>query len=431
MKQNYQYSLHLLAVVWLFLSSFNLFGQNIPVVSLQYCQTEAVTNYPSVKDKALLQAATELKLKNLDVNRLPSFGLNGQATYQSDVINITMPLANGNQLSIHQAKDQYKATLDINQLLFDGGTTTYGKRLEESSLAASLQQVEVDIFKVREQVNNVYFMLLTLQESQKLLSTTLNEIYDREKVVESSVKNGILIPSDLDVLKAEGLKTEQQLDDLKFSKKAAVNILSILINKPVAENSMFELPLIEVKDSVTVNRPEYKLFDLQNKQIEDGKVLTSTARLPKVFAFAQGGYGRPGLNMLSDKFNTYYIVGATFKWTIWDWNKTSRDRKVFDIQKQMITTRRESFDKNLNIDLQNKFSAIQKLQEYITRDSAIVEIRTRVAKSASSRLEHGVITSNDYLTELNAETIARINSETHKIQLIQAKANYLLAKGFF
>ena len=431
MKQDHQFSLQCLAMVYLFLSSSILFAQNNPVVTLQYCQTEATTNYPSVKDKALLQAATELKLKNIDVNRLPSLGLNGQATYQSDVININMPLSNGNQLAIHQAKDQYKATLDINQLLFDGGTTTYGKKLEESSLAASLQQVEVDIFKVREQVNNVYFMLLTLQESQKLLSTTLSEISEREKVVESSVKNGVLIPSDIDVLKAERLKTEQQLDDIRFSLKAAVNILSILINKPVAENSAFELPLLEVKDSVTLNRPEYKLFDLQNKQNEDSKVLTSTARMPKVFAFAQGGYGRPGLNMLSDKFNPYYIVGATLKWTIWDWNKNSRDRQVLDIQKQMITTRRESFDKNLNIDLQNKLSAVKKLQEYITRDSMIVEIRSRVAKSASSRLEHGVITSNDYLTELNAETIAKINFETHKIQLIQAKANYLLAQGVF
>lgn len=431
MKRFYNFLIQSFGLVCLILNSSILFGQNNPIITLQYCQTEAINNFPSVKDKALLQAASELRLRNVDVAKLPGLSLNGQATYQSDVIKITMPLANGNQLSINQAKDQYKATVDVNQLIFDGGTTKYNRKLEESSLATNIQQVDVDIFKVREQVNNMYFMLLTLQKSQSLLSVTLGEIKDRENVVASSVKNGVLISSDLDVLKAERLKIEQQLDDINYNRKTAVNILSILISKPLADSSKFELPLVEMKDSASINRPEYKLFDLQGKQIEDSKELSSTVRMPKVYAFAQGGYGRPGLNMLSDKFNQFYIVGATLKWTIWDWNKNSRDRQVLDIQKQMIATRRETFDKNLNIDLQNKLSTIQKLEESLKRDSEIVEIRMRVTQSAASRLEHGVITSTDYLTELNAETVAKINFETHKIQLIQAKANYMLAKGVF
>lgn len=431
MKRFYKHLKQCFGLVCLILNYSILFGQNNPIVTLQYCQSEAINNFPSAKDKALLQAASELRIKNVDIAKLPTFSINGQATYQSDVITINLPLANGNQLSINQAKDQYKATLDVNQLIFDGGTTKHNRKVEESSLAANIQQVDVDIFKVREQVNNMYFMLLTLQESQKLLSTTLAEIKEREKVVASSVKNGMLISSDQDVLIAERLKIEQQLDDIKYNRKAAVNILSILISKPVADSSKFELPLVEMKDSSTITRPEYKLFDLQGKQIEDNKQLISTIRMPKVYAFAQAGFGRPGLNMLSDKFNQFYIVGATLKWTIWDWNKNNRERQILDIQKQMITTRRETFDKNLNIDLQNKLSAIQKIDEYIIRDSMIVEIRIRVALSAASRLEHGVITSTDYLTELNAETIAKINFETHKIQLIQAKANYMLAKGVF
>ena len=431
MKRFCKHFSHWFGIVCLILNNFILFGQNNPIVTLPYCQSEAINNFPSAKDKALLQAASELRIKIVDIAKLPILSLNGQATYQSDVININLPLANGNQLSINQAKDQYKATIDINQLIFDGGTTKHNRKVEESSLAANIQQVDVDIFKVREQVNNMYFMLLTLQESQKLLSTTLAEIKEREKVVASSVKNGVLISSDLDVLIAERLKIEQQLDDIKYNRKAAVNILSILISKPVADSSQFEMPMVEMKDSASINRPEYKLFDLQGKQIEDNKQLISTIRMPKVYAFAQAGYGRPGLNMLSDKFNQFYIVGATLKWTIWDWNKNSSERQVLDIQKQMITTRRETFDKNLNIDLQNKLSTIQKLEEYIKRDSEIVEIRIRVAQSAASRLEHGVITSTDYLTELNAETIAKINFKTHKIQLIQAKANYMLAKGVF
>jgi outer membrane protein TolC len=405
-----------------------LLGQNNGSLTLQFCQEQAVVNFPSIKDKASLQAASALKISNVEVGKLPQLSLNGQASYQSEGIDITLPLPTGTK-SMSQAKDQYKVTLEVNQLLYDGGTVRYQRKLEESSFAADAQQVEVDLYKLKEQVNNVFFVLVSLQENRKLLNVALNEILEKEKVVESSVKNGVLTSSDLDVLAAERLKVEQQLVEVDINRQTSMNILSILINQPVNESTKLELPVLFINDSAAINRPEYKWFDLQTQRIDDSKQLTGSVLKPKVYAFAQAGYGKPGLNMFSDKFSPYYIVGATAKWNIWDWNKNSRDRQVLDIQKQMVVTRRESFDKNLTIDLQNRLSAIHKLEESIKRDTQIVVLRTRVVRSASSRLDHGVITSTDYLTELNAETTAKLNFETHKILLLQAKANYLVTKG--
>ncbi|HEY4789058.1 MAG TPA: TolC family protein, partial [Bacteroidales bacterium] len=385
-------------------------------------------NYPTAKDKALIQAAANLKISSVQSGYLPQVSLNGQTSYQSDGINITIPTPTGRQ-SMSQAKDQYKVTLDVNQVLYDGGSIHYQRKLEEASSAVDEQQVDVDLYKIREQVNNAYFQLLSLQENRKLLNATLNEIKDRESVVTSSVQNGVLTPSDLDILEAERLKVEQQLAEIDINRNSTLNILSILVGKPVPDSISLEMPVISVKDTTVPARPEYKLFDLQTERLEDSKQLTGTTLRPKVYAFAQGGYGRPGLNMLSNNFNTYYIVGASLKWTLWDWSKNRHDRQVLDVQKQMIQDKREAFDVNLNVDLQNRLSSIQKLEEALKRDDQIVELRSRITKASASRLENGVITSTDYLVDLNAETIAKINLETHKIQLVQSKANYLLAKG--
>lgn len=408
----------------------NVCGQDVSILTLQNCQDLAVANFPSAKDKGLIQAVSQLKLANYGTFGLPQVSLSGQATYQSDAIDITLPTQAGPK-SIHQSKDQYKVTLDVNQLLYDGGTIRYQRKLEESSSAADAQQIDVDLYKIKEQVNNVYFLLLSLQENQKLLNTTLQEIKERETVVQSSVNNGVLTSSDLDVLTAERLKVEQQLVEIDINRKSTFSILSILISKPVPDTLKLTMPELVTTDSTIKSRPEYRLFELQNQRLEDSKQLTGSQLKPKVYAFAQGGYGRPGLNMLSDEFNPYYIVGASVKWTLWDWSKNKRERQVLDVQKQMITNRREAFDMNLNMDLQNRLATIQKLEETLKRDDQIVELRSKVTKTSSSRLENGVITSTDYLTDLNAETIARINLETHKIQLVQAKANYLLAKGIF
>ena len=423
------YNLLKISVVLCFFGYFQVgaFCQTDSILTLSYCQSEAILNYPSVKDKELLKKASEFRLQGIETNLLPQMSLNGQATYQSDVINLPA----GGPISIHQHKDQYKASLDINQTIFDGGSTRYQKKLEESGTASDIQQVEVDLFKIRDQVNNVYFLLISLQENEKLLKTVLNEITERKKVVVSSVNNGVLMQSDLDVLEAERLKTEQQLAEIDINRRSSLTILSILVNKPLNETVRFQLPVMEIKDSMQVVRPEYKLFEMQTQRIDDSKLLSKTLLLPKVSAFGQAGYGRPGLNMLNDKFNSYYMVGVTFKWVFFDWNKNSRDRQVLEVQKERIGIQRENFDRNLNIDLQNKLANIQKLEEAIARDSSIVAIRVRITHSSTSRLENGVITSTDYLTDLNAETSARINFETHKIQLEQAKTSYLLAKGIY
>lgn len=401
-------------------------AQQSGIVTLKSCQEDAITNYPAARDKELLKQVSALKIQNLQTNYLPQITLNGQTTYQSEAIKINSPV-----ISIDQSRAQYKATLDVNELIYDGGFTRYMKRLEVTSSDADVQQVEVDLFKIREQVNNVYFLLISLQENEKLIAATLNEVAEKENIVTSSVKNGVLIPSDLDVLMAEKLKIEQQLSEITINRKAALAILNILTNKSMTDSTVFELPHPEIVEAVAVNRPEYQLFDIQSKRLDDSRNLTGSMLMPKLYAFAQGGYGRPGLNFLKDKFAPFYIVGASLKWTIFDWNKNSRDKAVIDFQKQMIVTRKESFDRNLNTDLQNKLASIQKLQESIQRDKEILSLRHRITLSATSRLDNGIITSTDFLTELNAETIAKINAQTHLIQLEQAKVNYLLAKGHF
>jgi hypothetical protein len=51
-------------------------------------------------------------------------------------------------------------------------------------------------------------------------------------------------------------------------------------------------------------------------------------------------------------------------------------------------------------------------------------LRKKITARAASELENGIVTSTDYLADLNSETVALINYETHKIQLVQATVNY-------
>jgi outer membrane protein TolC len=117
------------------------------------------------------------------------------------------------------------------------------------------------------------------------------------------------------------------------------------------------------------------------------------------------------------------------KGNIWDWSKTSRSKQDIGIQQEIIKSQKAAFDKNLNIQLAEKLAEISKYSEAVRRDEEIVLLRAKISKSTASQLENGVITTTDYITELNAETEARIRLETHRIQLVQSQINYLTTKG--
>ena len=43
---------------------------------------------------------------------------------------------------------------------------------------------------------------------------------------------------------------------------------------------------------------------------------------------SQAGYGNPGLNMLDNSFQPFYVVGLKANWNVFDWGKTKTDKKI-------------------------------------------------------------------------------------------------------
>ena len=89
----------------------------------------------------------------------------------------------------------------------------------------------------------------------------------------------------------------------------------------------------------------------------------------------------------------------------------------------------ETFNKNLKIAGEKSISDISNYELLIQKDNEIIELRTKIKETVASQLTNGVLTSSEYISELNAETQAKLNLQYHKIQLIKAKINYLTITG--
>jgi len=371
-----------------------LFGQQS--ITLEECYELATTNYPLAQQKQLLEIQNKLDKDAIATSKLPQLLLEAQATYQSDVIEVPIPNSNIEPLN----NDQYRATLSINQLIYNGGTTNASLNLKNAQLKTKQKQVEVNLYQLKQQVNQLYFSILLTQESKLLLDAKQTQLEAKLKEVKSGIKYGVILPSSDKVLEAELLKINQQSQELESNKLALIETLSYLINQPLDVSTQFQNPLIENELQSDISRPELELFKLQTKEIEDSESLMAKQNAPKLFGFATGGYGNPGLNMLDNSFQTYYIAGVKLNWNVFDWNSNKKQRQSLAINKDIIETETETFKLNTNIELNQQQKEIEKIEEFIISDLEIIHLRKDVLKAADSQLKNGVITSSAYITEL-------------------------------
>jgi outer membrane protein TolC len=404
-------------------------SQSQESVTLDLCREKAVANYPLTRQSELLPVSHDLKIGNLNKNYLPQMNVSGQASYQSDVTKT--PFQNISGVNVPTvSKDWYKIVLDVNQVIYDGSVTPRQKAMEDAGLEIDRQSLEVELYKLKDRVNQVYFNILLIKESRKVIELYHENLLAKLKVVESGVKNGTILQSNADVLSAEIIKSEQSLAEAGITLSSLIGIMNEFTGMTLNENTVFALPDVQVIPVEFLNnRPEYTLFGLQQNKINASQKLLGSSLLPRFSAFGQAGYGRPGYDMLKDEFDDFYMIGARLSWKPWDWSQSKKEREILNLQSEIIATQKETFDKNLRIDLQNKIADIRKAEELISRDEQLIALREKITWASSSQLNNGIITSTQYLTELTAESNARLDLESHKIKLVKAKLDYKTTLG--
>lgn len=404
------------------------FAQQPQELTLDSCHALALRHNPLALQTGLYTAMQQVKEDATGRNYLPQLALNGQASWQSDVTSFPIHIPNLDVPVV--PNDAYRIALDINQLIWDGGGTRAQQQLDVSLLQINLTEVETANLKLMERVDQTYFSILLLDEQEKLIHVAMDEIQSRLSKVRAGIENGAVLPSNADVLDAELIGMEQTLTDIRHSRAAAIYTLGAFIGLELEPTLALKLPEnADLPKFETWGRPEFKIFGLQQKHLEDQQKLMGIKLMPRFSAFGNLGYGRPGLNMLSDSFEPFAMLGFRLNWNFWDWNITRKNKEVIDIQKQIMDTQQQNWELNQNVMLNTARQEVLKIENQLAADFRIVTLRQSVAKATASQLDSGVITASDYLTEQNALTKAQLNQSIHKIMLQRARLNYLTVMG--
>lgn len=394
-------------------------------ITLDACYSFVFQNYPLAKQSQLFEAQHKLDTDIIFNAKLPQFSLDALATYQSDVTEI--PIQNSNIEGLN--KDQYRATLSVNQLIYNGGATAAALNVKTAQIRTKQKQVDVDLYQLKQKINQLYFSILLAQEAIVLLEAKQAQLQAKLGEVQSGIKYGVNLPSSDKVIEAELLKLNQQSREVKTNKASLIETLSSIIGQSLDRLTIFQNPLVKTPLKTALNRPELELFQLKKEEIESNEALIAKQNSPNLLGFATGGYGNPGLNMLDNSFQTFYTVGIKLNWNVCDWNSNKKKRQSLAINKDIVDTETETFTLKTNIELHKQLKEIDKIEGSIISDLEIINLRKDVLQSAESQLKNGVITASAYITELTNLYEDENTLVTHKIQLQLAKANYNVING--
>lgn len=407
-------------------------------------QRAAVSHDPRLRRLALEEAATDLQLRNIAVERLPGFSVTGQATHQSEVAAIPLALPGVDVAA--PPSDRYEVALQSDWLLLDGGALSARREAERARLATARAELAAELHPLRMEVTDAFFGALVLQERVRETSALMEDLEASLSEVRDHVRAGSALPGDTAAVRAELLRSEQRRSELAADRRASLRVLAELTGRGIPGGATLALP--ELAEAVARTRatagaatlsppepggirvhPQFATFDARREGLErEAEVIRARSR-PQVSAFGQYAYGRPGLRQFTDDVHAYWLAGLRARWVPWDRGAGGREVEVVRIRQQILDAEEAAFARRLTRQVQRPLEAMDRLRDALGLDEQIIALREQIERQARVQLEERAITAAAYVdarTDLQEARIARLR---HRAELARARAEYLTILG--
>ena len=397
-------------------------------------QREAVAADARTREIDLLSQQTDLRLRGIDVERLPSISALGQSQYASDAATAPFTLPSG-QPAFAAPRFTYDASLRVDQRLYDAAIQPR-RELARADLAESQARVRTALFTLRQEVNDAFFTAALLQEQLGALTATLDDLEGRLSEMTTRVGAGAALPAEAAAIEVTLLQQRQQADALRSSRGAALARLSVITGRAIAPDAVTALPetadrLSQARETLFGGRarPEYEQFDRARDRVARQQAVAKAADRPQLSAFGRGGFGRPGLNFASDRPEAYALAGVQLQWKAWTWGTADRERDILALQQTIASAEEAAFTSTLRRATQTNLAAIAHLEAALPTDDRIVALREGIDRTARVRLDEGVITASEYLDRHAEWLTAQFERARHRVELAQARARVLTTLG--
>ncbi|MDR3128853.1 MAG: TolC family protein [Tannerellaceae bacterium] len=383
-------------------------------VSLEECRRLARENYPLIRQLELVEKSRELNLSNIARSWLPQLGITGMAAVIDGIPDIVL-------LGTTTETDNYHfvGIANLSQALWDGGHSRSKRRITHAEAEVEKKSIEVELYKVSERVDQLFFGILLADEQLKQTDILRQLLESNLHRAEIAVMNGIAYPSDMDKIEVELLHTEQTLINLQACRKSYCQMLSLMTKTEITPQTMLVKPtqMIHTLDR-EINRPELHLFESQRTLNDARHFAVTSSYMPKIGLKGYAVGISPGISFGNNKLNHLLMAGISLSWNIGGLYTQYNERNKIKINNRMIDARQETFKVNTHIELSKQDNEIERFQRLIDKDKEIAQRRESIKNASEVRYEHGACTMTDLINDIHAENLARQTKAHHEIEFL-------------
>lgn len=391
----------LLLAGWAFAETWNL----------EDCRRQARANHPLRRQMELVDRTRDYDLSNAAKGWFPQPTVSVKYTDQSEA---PMPRA---------LKEQWLLAADLSQTIWDGGAISSRRRSLAASAKLEKDRLEVDLYALGSRVDKVFLGILLLERQIAQTGIQSGDLAANLRRVEAYLANGVANRSDVDALEVEILRLEQRKIELGATLAAYRDMLGLLVGRKMTDSVHLESPSPRPPPTRGFEaRPEMAVFEAQSGLLEAQKDGVKASNRPRLGVFGQIGYGKPGLALAEQDWNSYWTGGAKLTWELGGFWRQRGELSRIEAQKRSVDAQREAFALNVSLELARLDGDVERLRGLLERDDRIVALRERLRKAAESRLDNGVISVSDLVREVDAEALARQEKALHEMQLLSTIA---------
>ncbi|NQV52361.1 MAG: TolC family protein [Flavobacteriales bacterium] len=379
--------------------------------------SSALKNNELVKQADIDVEISRAKVKETTAIGLPQVSGEASLNYFADIptqvapANVFEPSAPADILVPLQFGLPYStsAGLTASQLIFDGSYFV-GLRASKAYLNYTLLGRERTQIEVREQVSQLYFAVIALNESLESLEKNMANMEKSANDAKAMAEVGFMEQQDADQMKLAQSNLTYQIDMATRQKDNLMSLLKFQMGVPVDQEielaDSFEALLGDPTEEVALD-PQFALErHIDFRTVDQGEELSKLSLAnqrakyyPQVagfFTHSQNGFGQDFGKLFSNDFYPTTILGLQLNVPIFSSGMRYYQTKQAKLELEKTQSQKQMVMQNLQLQAMNARRDYMSASENLQLVDENLKLAERIKISTEKKYEEGVVSSLEY-----------------------------------
>ena len=391
-------------------------------LSLRSLIQQVVSTYPSVKiaEEAIRNADSRISLAKTGYN--PEVDMTASFANLGPVTKLTIPSFGTFQL---YPGNNYSASVNLRQLIYDFGRTRQNIELENENKAIGEQTLEQVKQKLSLYTVNNFYTLLYLQAAIKIKDEQISALNEHLQYIEKVMATGSATEYQVLTTKVKISTIESQKVDLMAAQTAQQAALNSLLGndnacKPVVRNELTVAPPVIQSDSILSyayhNRDEVLINEKKVTLAELRYGMTKLQNKPLLSLQASGG-AKNGYIPYLNRLTPNYVIGMGLRVPLFDGMKNKYNLSQAQSAITTLSYESEFTKRNISNEVFESEALMFAASKKVSQSELQLKQALKAYSLAETSFKSGVITNLDLLD-------ANTSVSESSLMLLKARIDY-------